>query len=224
MAVSMLEEIKIYDSPVILLGGGDINWFVLQQYLDTGYPVVAADGAANDLKDTGIVPDLIIGDLDSLEDQDFWASQTQVHKVSEQDTTDFEKCLLATRAPSYLGFGFLGKRFDHSLAALHVLAKYCDHKPVLLVDMADAVLVTRKAITLTLPPGSRVSLFPLGPVEFETSSGLEYPLDDLVLEIGTRSGTSNKSIDETVHLKPRPENNSAFAIVVDAEFHSSLPV
>ena len=45
----MTQTIFSYDTPVILLGGGDINWPVLQHYVDLGYPVVAADGAANAL-------------------------------------------------------------------------------------------------------------------------------------------------------------------------------
>ena len=33
--------------------------------------------------------------------------------ITEQDSTDFEKCLRRISAPEILGFGFLGARVDH---------------------------------------------------------------------------------------------------------------
>jgi len=211
-----------FDHPVILLGGGDVNRPLLQLYVDQGWPLIAADGAANTLMDTGIIPELIIGDMDSLASRDHWIGKSRLLSVGEQDTTDFEKCLYLTDAPSFVGFGFLGQRLDHSLAALHVLAKYNDRKSVVLVDMSDAVFVTSQTVTLELPVGSRISVFPLGPVSFEACSGLEYSLAGLHLDIGTLSGTSNRSTLETVTLSPAPDNASAFAVIVDAGHHQLL--
>ena len=219
----MSKVIKSNDRPVILVGGGDINWPVLQDYLDRGYPVIAADGATNLLIKNNILPDLIIGDLDSIGDQMNFPQSTTVIKIDEQNSTDFEKCLYATDAPRYVGFGFLGNRLDHSLAALHVLAKYCDHKTVLLIDQIDTVLVTRRAVTLELPVDSRVSIFPLGQVHFERSTGLAYPLDNLDLEIGQRSGTSNKSVSTSVHIQPSAKSEAAYAVIVGSENHLCLP-
>ena len=219
----MSNIIKTYISPIILLGAGDVNWPLLQHYADKGCPVVAADGGANLLMGKDIFPDLIIGDLDSLELSRIQNDQTTVHRIEEQDTTDFEKCLYAADAPRYVGFGFLGNRLDHSLAALHVLAKYCDHKTVLLIDQIDTVLVTRRAVTLELPVDSRVSIFPLGQVHFERSTGLAYPLDNLELEIGQRSGTSNKSVSTSVHIQPSAKSEAAYAVIVGSENHLCLP-
>ena len=213
---------EIFDQPVILLGGGDVNLPLLQLYVDLGWPLIAADGAANALTDTDIVPDLIIGDMDSLASADHWAGKSRLLVVKEQDTTDFEKCLYLIDAPSFVGFGFLGQRLDHSLTSLHVLAKYSAHKTVLLVDMSDAVFVTSRAVSLELPVGSRVSVFPLGPVRFEASIGLEFPLDGVHLDIGAMSGTSNRSTQASVSLRPVADNTSAFAVIVDAAHHQLL--
>ena len=114
----MKQTIFSYDTPVILLGGGDINWPVLQHYVDLSFPIVAADGAANALETTAIVPDRIIGDLDSLTRPETWSERTSLHHVTEQDSTDFEKCLYSIEAPLHIGFGFLGQRLDHFPAQL----------------------------------------------------------------------------------------------------------
>ena len=218
----MKEIIKSYDSPVILLGGGDINWSLLQEYVDRGHPVVAADGGANALEGTDIAPDLILGDLDSLVEKSTWAKSTNLHQIDEQDTTDFEKCLYALSAPYFVGFGFLGKRFDHSLAALHVLAKYCQQKNVMLIDQADALIVTCGQVEMDLPLGSRVSVFPLAEVRFKRSEGLEYALDGQVLSPGKMIGTSNISNRETITIEPEVGNNSPYVLITDVVHHQAV--
>ena len=65
-----------------------------------------------------------------------------MHPLAEQDTTDLEKALRHVRAPAIIGFGFLGKRFDHSLAALNVLARYTRQHRVMLVGSDDVLHVT----------------------------------------------------------------------------------
>ena len=56
-------------------------------------PIIAADGAANQLIDKKVVPDYIIGDLDSIDDE----VRTQVGDESEivhepsQEKNDFQK-------------------------------------------------------------------------------------------------------------------------------------
>jgi thiamine pyrophosphokinase len=214
--------VKQYPDPVILLGGGDVNQAVLHQYVSQGWPVVAADGGANALGDTDIVPDRIIGDLDSLDLQDNWAGKSTLVHIDEQDTTDFEKCLYATEAPFYFGFGFLGQRLDHALATLHVLAKYAERKSVVLVDTMDAVFVAKGSIRLSLPVGSRFSIFPLGPLKFVSSVGLEFPLDGVQMDIGKRTGTSNRTTTDIVSVEPEAGNATAYAVIVPAEHHQSL--
>ena len=76
-----------YRDPVILIGGGDVNSQMVADYASCGWRVVCADGGANQLQGGSLVPDLIIGDLDSLSDAEYWRTQTTVLELSEQDTT-----------------------------------------------------------------------------------------------------------------------------------------
>jgi len=218
----MKQTIFSYDTPVILLGGGDINWPVLQHYVDLSFPIVAADGAANALETTAIVPDRIIGDLDSLTRPETWSERTSLHHVTEQDSTDFEKCLYSIEAPLHIGFGFLGQRLDHSLAAIHVMAKYATTDNVLLVDMVDAIFVRTNDVSLDLPVGSRISILPTGETTFLSSEGLAYPLDGLTLKPGTLISSSNKTVAPTVTIKPAAGNSAAFAVIAEAKHHQQM--
>jgi thiamine pyrophosphokinase len=135
----------------------------------------------------------VIGDMDSVDDLPRWAREGAVTlRLPEQETTDLEKCLYATEAPFYVGVGFTGLRFDHTLAALHALLRW-PAKPVVLLGEADVVLLAPRRWRVAVEPGARVSLFPLRPVRGLGSEGLEWPIAGLDFAAGLRIGTSNRA-------------------------------
>ena len=178
-------------SPVLLVGGGAIALNVLRCALEENVSVVAADGGALPLLELGHMPDAVIGDLDSLEAADLARLPAgRVHHIAEQDSTDFDKCLRAISAPLVLGYGFLGARLDHQLAAMTVLARHPDRRCIL-VGAEDVVLLVPPALALDLPVGMRLSLYPLGPVTGQ-SEGLRWPIGGLRFAPHDRVGTSNE--------------------------------
>ncbi len=209
-----------YQKPVLLVGGGDVNWPLLSSLVNKGLPVVAADGGANKLAEHGIDPQLIVGDLDSLDAGIGEENASRLLEISGQDNTDFEKTLSATEAPLYLAFGFLGRRFDHSLAALHSLIKYRGQKKIVLIDQVDMIWLPDPVETfkIDLPLGTRFSVYPLEPVSFQMSEGLQYPLDGLSLKQGTAIGTSNRVTGETVRIALKKGQTGAWAVIIPAEF------
>ena len=177
----------------MLVGGGECDQTALIGDLAAGLPPVAADGGAEALLRLGVMPQAVIGDIDSL------APETQarlapggLHRIAEQDSTDFDKCLRNIRAPLVVAHGFLGARLDHQLAALTVLARHPDRR-CLLVGRDDVVLLCPPALTLPLEPGCRVSLWPLGPVTGQ-STGLRWPIGGIGFEPAGRVGTSNQAL------------------------------
>ncbi len=208
--------------PVVLLGGGEIDAAMPARLAARGYPLLAADGGANHLRNGDLLPEAILGDLDSLDDRAFWEARTRVIEIAEQETTDLEKCLYSSSAPLYLALGFLGKRFDHSLAALHVLTKYLRQKRVILVDRVDLMLATHGRFEMALPEGCRFSLHPLEPVTFARSEGLAYPLDGVHLAQGFRSGTSNQVSGSPVRLQPAPGSDGGYAVVLPVDHLEQL--
>lgn len=185
--------------PVLLVGGGRCNPEMFSALLGVVNAVVAADGGADVLMRAGVTPDAVIGDMDSVSPETLAALPAQVvHRIGEQDSTDFDKCLRNIDAPLVLGVGFLGARVDHELAALTVLARRAD-RPCVLLGEEDLVMLCPPEITLDLAAGSRVSLFPLGAVTGR-SEGLRWAIDGLEFAPALRGGTSNEALGGVVRL------------------------
>ncbi|TYO91501.1 thiamine diphosphokinase [Oceanicella actignis] len=197
-----MTRILEFDAPVALIGGGAAGPAELEAALARAPRVVAADGGANLLAAGARKPDAVIGDMDSVADPARWRDDPEVRfvPVDEQDSTDLEKCLRLTRAPLYLGAGFLGGRMDHSLAALHALLRHADRRVVLL-GAHDVAFAAPPLWRARLAPGARVSIFPLAPCRAHGSRGLRWPLDPLALAAGSVIGTSNEAAAEEVTLR-----------------------
>lgn len=187
----MNTKIVYSEDPVLLVGGGDCPQEALTKALMASHLVVAADGGAARVLALGVMPDLVIGDMDSLDP----ALQAQLapgvlHHISEQDSTDFDKCLRNIDAPLVLAHGFLGARVDHQLAAFTVMVRRAERRCVL-VGADDIVLVAPPRLALALPIGMRVSLFPMGTVSGR-SKGLRWPINGIEFAPNGRIGTSNE--------------------------------
>ena len=180
---------------------------LLRALAETGALVVGADGGADAALKAGVVPELVIGDLDSLSDVAAWQDRSRVIGIKEQQTTDFEKCLYSVSAPLTVALGMTGKRFDHTLAALDAVTRHGGARRIVLVAETDAALALSGPVGLDLPQGARVSVHPLQPVRFARSDGLVYPLDGLMLAPGVRTGTSNEATGGPVRIVP--ENGQA---------------
>ncbi|MEX1233759.1 MAG: thiamine diphosphokinase [Roseovarius sp.] len=176
--------------PVALIGGASVPDHVLERALFHGERLVAADGGAATLAAHGAVPEAVIGDFDSIPDAVRAAlPEAALHLVAEQDSTDFEKCVSRIEAPLIVGAGFSGARVDHQLAVCNVLVRWCRRRCVLIGE-DDAIFLAPPHMTLDLPKGCRVSLFPMGAVEGR-SEGLNWPIDGLCFTPDGQIGTSN---------------------------------
>ncbi len=176
--------------PVTLVGGAKLRRSDLTKALSFAPIVVAADGGADHLLQAGLQPQAVIGDMDSISDAARLAFDPVLHRVAEQLTTDFDKALRHIAAPLVIALGVTGGRFDHELAALHVLLRHPDRRCVVLGPDSLMVLCP-PALDLSLPTGSVLSLFPMGPVRC-ASTGLRWPTDGLDFAPASVIGTSNE--------------------------------
>ena len=166
-----------------------------------GAVIVAADGGARLAAACGLRPDLIVGDLDSLGEDEadrFAAQGAEVRRVSpHKNETDLELALLAAaeRGATWIRvIGAVGNRLDQVLAGVYMLLM-----PQL--DGCDARLVAGRQTlwvigpgrhTLDGAPGDTVSLIPLaGDARDVRTEALEYPLHGETLVMGAARGVSN---------------------------------
>lgn len=176
--------------PVTLLGPAPSNPPDIKAALARAPVLVAADGGAEAALALGLMPEAVIGDFDSFDPRGR-VPEDRLHRIAEQDSTDFEKALDRISAPRVLALGFLGRRLDHSLAVLSALVSHPPGRCVL-VGRHDVIVHLPRGIDLALTPGARVSLFPMVPVTGR-SEGLEWPIDEIAFAPGRRIGTSNRS-------------------------------
>ena len=180
------------DRGITVIGGGQVSDADLALAMTIAPVLVAADGGADRALELGRQPDWVIGDLDSISDRGRAAvPPDRLLHVAEQDSTDFVKCLTRIDAPIVMAEGFAGLRLDHTLAALTALVAQ-DVPRVIMIASDDVIFVAPPRVTLPLMPGTRVSLYPMGPAR-GTSSGLEWPIDGIDFAPGARVGTSNRA-------------------------------
>ena len=167
--------------------------------------IIAADGGARHAWDAGVVPQVVIGDFDSLspgEQARVGASGSQVIRFSpRKDETDLELALgYAARegATEIIILAALGGRLDQTIANLLLLAmpKLSEITVRIVAGAQTAFLIRDQALVEGLP-GDTVSLIPLGgDAVGVTATGLEWPLHEDALRFGPARGVSNVLVAE----------------------------
>ncbi len=186
--------------PVTLVGGGPVAPAELAAALAIAPEAVAADGGGDQALPGGQAFRAVIGDMDSLRGAGrLRAAGVPIHEVEEQDSTDLEKCLYSVEAPLFIGLGFLGGRIDHHLAAMNALVKNAG-RPVVLLGGEDLCFLCPPRFEIAMAAGTRVSLFPMGPVT-GLSEGLRWPIDGLAFRPDARIGTSNIALGGRMRLE-----------------------
>ncbi|MBC7250735.1 MAG: thiamine diphosphokinase [Anaerolineae bacterium] len=174
--------------------------------------IVAADGGAQHLLRRGLVPHVVIGDMDSLTS----AQREHLRQLGcrflsypeRKDETDAELALLYAveqGAEEIIVLGALGGRLDHTLANVLLLAlPELRGTHVRLVDGQQEMILIREQGTIQGEVGDTVSLLPIsGNAEGITTRGLEYALDNGTLVFGRTRGVSNVLTAPTAHISVR---------------------
>jgi len=198
----MSRPIAASTKPIILLGAGQASAQEVTIALRFADRVVAADGGACLALEAGVLPDLVVGDFDSLpEDVIDRIGRDRLHHIEDQNRTDFQKGLSCIDAPLILGVGFLGGRLDHQLAALS--AVLTEPRPVILIGGGEVVFVARGQVSVQVGRGQPVALYPLVPVKVE-SRGMVWDVDGTLSPKGLIS-TSNEMAEEVLELTAAEE-------------------
>lgn len=185
---------------VTLAGGGPFSARDLKMALARAPLAVAADSGADRLLRLGVMPEAVIGDMDSISPQ----ARAQIPKenqylVGEQVTTDFDKALRSIAAPLVLALGFAGARLDHGLAAFSTLIARRDRRCIL-IGPQDLAFAAPPRLELALAKGEPFSLFPMAVVTGR-SAGLEWPIEGITFAPDGMIGTSNRVVDRRVVLE-----------------------
>lgn len=190
-----------------LVGASDFNAAYFACRADAGAfdVVIAADGGYASLAAEGRMPDLAIGDFDSLGS----VPDDVPVKVfpAEKDASDMELALeeaLAGGADAVEVYGALGGCLDHTLANLLLLASFAERGlAVAAVGEAERVIFLVGPGELVLPAADEgiVSVFSLSDVSTGVvEEGLKYGLDGVALTNRTSWGLSNELIGAAARI------------------------
>ncbi|HYI65597.1 MAG TPA: thiamine diphosphokinase [Candidatus Limnocylindrales bacterium] len=182
-------------------------------WLDDADLVIAADGGAGSLDRLGRAPDVLVGDLDSVDPKlvtRLVAAGTTVerHPIDKEasDTELAVEMALGAGAAAVVLLGAVGgERLDHELANLLLLADPAlAGRDVRVVRGATQVRAVSRGEQLVMEgsPGDLVTILPVGGDATEvTTEGLRWPLDGATLELGRSRGLSNEVVDAPASVR-----------------------
>ena len=174
-------------------------------FLHNAERIICCDGAVTDLLKAGLQPDFIVGDLDSLSDELKTQYNDIVQYNPEQETNDLSKAVKFCTGNGWKQItilGATGKREDHSLANISLLADYAFAAHVQLLTDYGVFVPILFSNSFESFEGQQVSIFSLTPETHITSQNLKYHLQKRSFQ-SLWQGTLNESL----------ENN--FSIIID---------
>jgi thiamine pyrophosphokinase len=168
--------------------------------------IICADGGANSARRLNIIPDYIVGDLDSIDKSTlkYFSGKSVIKKINRQNDTDVEKCLkyaISKKISEAILVGVTGDRLDHTFCNLGIVLKFFDKIKLNIIAENSYLSAYSGNIELKTFPGETISLYGFNLKTRITSEGLKYPLNKTQLPFGVRESTSNVAVKDKVKLK-----------------------
>ena len=155
---------------------------LVNQIIDSGF-IISVDGSANKLIDLGIIPDVIIGDFDSLQAKRI--KNVKLIETPDQNKTDFRKTLDWCIEKNILNisiFGISGKSDDHFLGNYYTLNDFGSTIQWRAFTDFSIISPCKGMKKFESFKGQKVSLFCMKGSSTISSKNLEYPLKSYQLK------------------------------------------
>lgn len=185
--------------------------------------IICCDGSVVKLiQNTKLKADYIVGDMDTLDDNNKQRFKEIIIHNPDQETNDQTKAFkfALTLNPTHISIlGATGGREDHTLGNISLLAEYA--KLINDIPYIESVeIVTDHGVftsysdscTIQSAIGEQVSIFAFDPTLKIKSAGLKYPTDNVTFDLWWKA-TLNESISETFSLElSHPSNILVFRL------------
>ncbi len=147
--------------------------------------IICADGGANTARDLNVIPDIIIGDLDSItsENLKFFKEQKETKIIDDPDQNKTDMELAISLAETYFPaeiiiLGGIGSRIDHTLANIFQLVKVAPQIDAYLKDEHNEIRIIQDSISLTGKKDDIISTLSLTQAESVSYDGLHWDLQN----------------------------------------------
>lgn len=191
---------------LIIANGKSPTKKVVDYFVNKGFSaIICADGGANSAKKIGIIPNFIIGDLDSisLSTLNYFKNKSTIIQIKRQNDTDVEKCLKFAIKKGFkeaILLGVTGDRLDHTICNLGIVIKFFNRIKILLAAESSFLTPINKMTTFKSKIGETISIYGFDKKTKITSSGLKYKLHNTMLPFGIKESTSNVTVSNIVEL------------------------
>jgi thiamine pyrophosphokinase len=201
-------------SPLALIfTGGARPHHGIAQDINSPQLVIAADSGWAHARAFGYVPQFLVGDLDSISDDDLVDARSLdteiVQHCTDKDLTDTEIALHLARTLKYERIHVVsggGDRFDHLVAMLHSLVAHAQDV-VVTAHVGPSIIhfvTPKERFHATCVPNTTVSLIPLGgAARGVRSEGLKWNLARETLHSFASRGVSNCTTADSFSLSLR---------------------
>lgn len=194
---------------LIFLHGNLSDTSSLDTYISKKTFVICADGGATHASHLGIIPDVVIGDLDSITNEEKQAFEnrkvTFITYPKEKDFTDAElavKYAIDHGVREIVIAGLLGDRIDHMMANIFFLTSLFQQVDILIIEKDQEIRFTNSNLRIKGCKDDEVSLIPIQTDCFGiTTEGLYYALTDAAIKVGSTRGISNVMLSEEASVR-----------------------
>ena len=165
-------------------------------FLNGAARIICCDGAAETLLQHGFEPDHIVGDIDSLSPAFQQRYSHCLHHDPDQNSNDLTKAVnfcLQRQWNEITILGATGKRDDHSIGNISLIADYAANAKVQLITDYGVFVPVLQSERFKSFVGQQVSIFSLTPGTLFNFHGLKYPLTQQTLSSWWQ-GTLNESL------------------------------
>lgn len=194
---------KFIGNKIALFLNGELININSINFINCYEKIFVTDGAYDYIKKIGLIPDIIIGDLDSINNNKIIIDDIRTVYIEDQNFTDFEKALKFIIKNKFLNvdvWGASGKEQDHFLGHLSIALKYQNKLSLIFYDNYYKYFFTDKKNRFYNVKNKKISLFPFPIVNGLTTKGLKYPIFNDSLEIGHKIGIRNIAINNTIEI------------------------
>jgi thiamine pyrophosphokinase len=194
---------------IILANGKPPHKSIIKYFQNRGYNIlICADGGANSALKLNLIPEIIIGDMDSISNdaKRRFGKTSKIISIKRQNDTDVEKCLkyaIKNGFTEVLLTGVTGNRLDHTICNLGIILKYYPQIDISLIAEDSYLKPYKGNVKLKSFKGETISLYGFDNKTKIQSKGLKYPLNNVSLPFGEKESTSNVSTTRNAELKIR---------------------
>jgi thiamine pyrophosphokinase len=168
------------DSKIVILANGEKPAHNIPLHiLKNAEKIVCCDGAISFLEQQNILPDIIIGDCDSIsaEQKEKYKPLIQIdHNEEYNDLQKAIKYCMTNRITEVTILGAAGWRDDHFLANIGILMHYATQLSLTMVTNYGIFIPIHQTTTFESFAGQQISIFSFSPEAEITFHGLKYPV------------------------------------------------